>query len=42
MRWASVLGTKNEAQLYSIFGLANLVMAKKRLLDLAPQGIGAP
>ncbi|WP_137890330.1 IS5 family transposase [Ramlibacter sp. 2FC] len=33
---------KNEAQLYSLFGLANLVMAKKRLLDLAPQGIGAP
>ena len=33
---------KNEAQLHSLFGLANLVMAKKRLLDLASQGISAP
>ena len=32
---------KNKAQLYSLFGLANLVIAKKRLLDLGPQGIGA-
>ena len=32
---------KNEAQLYSLFGLANLVIAKKRLMDLAIQGIGA-
>jgi len=32
---------KNEAQLYSLFGLANLVMAKKRLLNLEPQGISA-
>ena len=33
---------KNEAQLYSLFGLANLVIAKKRLLELVPPGIGAP
>ena len=33
---------KNEAQLYSLFGLANLVIAKKTLLAMAPQGIGAP
>jgi transposase, IS5 family len=33
---------KNKAQLYSLFGLANLVIAKKRLMDFAPQGIGAP
>ena len=33
---------KNKAQLYSLFGLANLVIAKKRLLDMAPQGMGAP
>jgi len=33
---------KNEAQLYSLFGLANLVIAKKRLMDLVPQGTGAP
>jgi IS5 family transposase len=33
---------KNEAQLYSLFGLANLVIAKKRLLELAPQGMGTP
>ena len=32
---------KNEAQLYSLFGLANLVLAKKRLLDGFPQGITA-
>ena len=32
---------KNEAQLYSLFGLANLVLAKKKLLDGVPQGIGA-
>ena len=28
---------KNEAQLYSLFGLANLVIAKKALLAMAPQ-----
>ena len=33
---------KNEAQLYSLFGLAHLVIAKKRLLELVPPGIGAP
>ena len=33
---------KNKAQLYSLFGLANLVIAKKRLMDLGTQGIGAP
>jgi len=33
---------KNEAQLYSLFGLANLVIAKKKLLAMATQGIGAP
>lgn len=33
---------KNEAQLYSLFGLANLVIAKKALLAMAPQGTGAP
>jgi IS5 family transposase len=33
---------KNEAQLYSLFGLANLVIAKKKLLAMAPQGTGAP
>ena len=32
---------KNKAQLYSLFGLANLVLAKKKLLDGVPQGIGA-
>lgn len=32
---------KNTAQLYSLFGLANLVIVKKRLLDLTTQGIGA-
>ena len=32
---------KNGAQLYSLFGLANLVIAKKRLLAMTPQGIGA-
>ncbi len=29
---------KNEAQLYSLFGLANLVIAKKSLLAWAPEG----
>lgn len=33
---------KNKAQLYSLFGLANLVIAKKRLLEMNLQGIGAP
>ncbi len=33
---------KNKAQLYSLFGLANLVIAKKRLLAMDLQGIGAP
>jgi IS5 family transposase len=32
---------KNEAQLYSLFGLANLVLAKRRLLEVAPQGMRA-
>ena len=32
---------KNEAQLYALFGLANLVIAKKRLMGWVPQGIGA-
>ena len=32
---------KNTAQLYSLFGLANLVLAKDRLLNLARQGTGA-
>lgn len=33
---------KNKAQLYSLFGLANLVLAKKRLMALQAEGIGAP
>ena len=33
---------KNTAQLYSLFGLANLVIAKNKLLAMAPQGTGAP
>jgi len=33
---------KNEAQLYSLFGLANLVLAKKRLMALHLAGMGAP
>jgi IS5 family transposase len=33
--------TKNQAQLFSLFGLANLLIAKKKLLDLEAQGIGA-
>ena len=33
---------KNKAQLYSLFGLANLVIAKKRLLNGVPLGISAP
>ena len=34
---------KNTAMLFSLFGLANLVIARKRLMmDLKPQGIGAP
>ncbi len=32
---------KNEAQLFSLFGLANLVIARKKLLDGLNQGIGA-
>ena len=32
---------KNKAQLYSLFGLANLVIAKKKLLGWVPQGISA-
>ena len=32
---------KNEAQLYSLFGLANLVIAKQKLLDMELRGIGA-
>jgi transposase, IS5 family len=32
---------KNTAQLYSLFALANLMMAKKSLLKPVPQGIGA-
>ena len=33
---------KNEAQLYSLFALANLVIARKWLLEMELQGIGAP
>ena len=33
---------KNKAQLYSLFGLANLVIIKKKLLAMVPQGTGAP
>ncbi|ENO83607.1 IS5 family transposase [Thauera linaloolentis] len=33
---------KNEAQLYSLFGLANLVLAKKRLMALQGAGMSAP
>jgi transposase, IS5 family len=33
---------KNKAQLYSLFGLANLVIAKKRLMAWESQGTGAP
>jgi len=33
---------KNKAQLYSLFGLANLVLAKNRLLAMGPRGISAP
>jgi IS5 family transposase len=37
---------KNTAQLYSLFGLANLLLARKDLSKglpaLAPQGTGAP
>ena len=33
---------KNKAQLYSLFGLANLVIVKKKLLAMVPQGTGAP
>jgi IS5 family transposase len=29
---------KNEAQLFSLFGLANLVIAKRSLLDLQARG----
>lgn len=32
---------KNEAQLYSLFGLVNPVIAKKKLLALGPQGMSA-
>ena len=32
---------KNEAQLYSLFGLANLVLAKKRLMALQAVGMSA-
>lgn len=33
---------KNHAQLFSLFGLANLVIAKKRLMHGVPQGVSAP
>jgi IS5 family transposase len=33
---------KNAAQLFSLFGLANLVMAKRRLMDWDRDGRGAP
>lgn len=33
---------KNEAQLYSLFGLANLVLAKKRLMAMQAAGMSAP
>jgi transposase, IS5 family len=32
---------KNEAQLHSLFGLANLVIAKRALMAKGPQGVGA-
>ena len=32
---------KNEAQLYALFALANLVIAKKKLMGLMPQGMSA-
>jgi hypothetical protein len=32
---------KNTAQLYSLFGLANLAIAKRRLMVMPQQGIGA-
>ncbi len=34
--------TKNTAQLYSLFGLANLVIAKKKLLHAGIEGMSAP
>jgi transposase, IS5 family len=33
---------KNAAQMHSLFGLANLMIARKKLLDANLQGIGAP
>jgi IS5 family transposase len=33
---------KNAAQLFSLFGLANLVIAKRRLMDGNRDGRGAP
>jgi IS5 family transposase len=33
---------KNEAQLYNLFGLANLVLAKKRLMAMQAAGMSAP
>ena len=32
---------KNTAQLYSLFGLANLVIAKKKLLQTSIEGMSA-
>jgi hypothetical protein len=35
----SLLGlAKNEAQLFALFGLANIVIAKRRLLDIQARG----
>ena len=33
---------KNTAQLYSLFALANLYMARKHLQSMGPAGTGAP
>jgi transposase, IS5 family len=33
---------KNATQMHSLFGLANLMIARKKLLDANLQGIGAP
>lgn len=33
---------KNAAQMHSLFGLANLMIARKKLLDMKLQGVGTP
>jgi hypothetical protein len=37
-----VKGKMQLPELYSLIGLANLVIAKKKLLAMASQGVGAP